>query len=501
MTTRTFGRSKWRRTAGPAALAAVLVAVLWVPWPEPAPPPAGVGTPFVWSQDERWRALEAAFGRARSAGCHSLAPGIGEGFAEGHRLLADAAARPLGPDAPVFAEIERAVFELGPMTAACPERIPEYVELAARMRSVVKDQSQRWDMGSAAARDRLYRLLYGGRGAVEEAMLQAPRGAVPALTRGDDEPSTTPGAEVLGVRVHSGDILVSRGGVPTSALIARGNDYPGNFSHVALVYVDSRTGRASVVEAHIERGVAVASLADYLRDVKLRVMVLRLRADLPRLAADPMLPHEAASQALADARRRHIPYDFEMDVADHSKLFCSEVASAAYERVGITLWMRLSHLSSPGLASWLAGFGVRHFETQEPSDLEYDPQLRVVAEWRDPQALFFDHVDNAVVDAMLEGAEAGDPLAYPVAWLPVARLAKAYSWFLNRMGAVGPVPEGLSAAGALRNRQFTRTHAAIKARVLRLAEEFARRQGYRPPYWELAALAREARAQAGAGGT
>jgi hypothetical protein len=481
--------------AGWAAPAIALVAMLFIPWPERSVPPPGNGTPFAWHQDARWQALEAAFQSARSTGCPGLAPRIAAAFAEGRRLLAAAAASPLDPNAAVLDEIERTTFELGPMIGACPERLPEYVELVARLRSVVKDRSQRWDLGSAAPRDRLYRLLYGSRAAVEEAMLQAPPDAVPALTRGDDEPSATPAAEILGVRIHSGDILLSRGDAPTSALIARGNDYPGNFSHVALVYVEARSGRASVVEAHIERGVAVSSIADYLRDVKLRVMVLRLRADLPRLAADPMLPHEAAAAAWKAARGRHIPYDFEMDVADHSRLFCSEVASAAYERVNVRLWMGLSHISSPGLAAWLAGFGVRHFETQEPSDLEYDPQLRVVAEWRDPQALFSDHVDNAVVDAMLEGAEAGDRLAYPTALLPLARVAKAFSWLLNRAGEVGPVPEGLSAAAALRNREFTRTHAAIKSGVLLRAEAFARRYGYRPPYWELVALARATRAE------
>ncbi|MDD5562653.1 MAG: YiiX/YebB-like N1pC/P60 family cysteine hydrolase [Thermoanaerobaculaceae bacterium] len=499
MTTRGGGRARWRRAAVPAALAAALVAVLSVPCPEPPVPPAGGRTPFAWRQDERWQAIEAAFRDARATGCRSLAPRIGAEFAAGDRLLAAAAGRPLEPDAPVLGEIERTAFDLGPMVAACPDRIPEYVGFATALRSVVKDQSRRWDMNSPATRDRLYRLLYGSRAAVEEAMLQAPAGAVPALTRCGDEPSATPAAEVLGVRIHSGDILLSRGGAPTSALIARGNDYPGNFSHVALVYVDARSGQASVVEAHIERGVAVSSLSDYLRDVKLRVMVLRARADLPGLAADPMLPHEAAAAAWRAAGRRHIPYDFAMDFHDHSRLFCSEVASAAYANAGVTLWMGLSHISSPGLAAWLAGFGVRRFETQEPSDLEYDPQLRVVAEWRDPQTLFLDHVDNAVVDAMLEGAEAGESLRYPIAWLPVARLGKAYSWFLNRMGAVGPVPEGLSAAGALRNREFTRTHAAIRARVLLLAAEFARRNGYRAPYWELVVLARAARAQAGEG--
>ena len=137
--------------------------------------------------------------------------------------------------------------------------------------------------------------------------------------------------------------------------------------------MDPRSREASVVEAHIERGVAVASLPAYLRDAKLRVMVLRLRADLPVMVGDPMLPHEAAAFAYRQAGARHIPYDFAMDAADHSRWFCSEVASAAYARLGVTLWMGLSHISSPGLASWLAAFGVRHLTTQEPADLEYDP--------------------------------------------------------------------------------------------------------------------------------
>src|SRR5439155_7958349 len=116
----------------------------------------------------------------------------------------------------------------------------------------------------------------------------------------DDEPSATPAIDVLGLTLHSGDILVSRGGAPTSALIARGNDYPGNFSHVALLHVGEKS--ASVIESHIERGVAVASLDEYLRDKKLRIMVLRLRTDLPAMRADPKLPHKAAIAAIEGAR-------------------------------------------------------------------------------------------------------------------------------------------------------------------------------------------------------
>lgn len=473
---------------------------MFAPWPEPAAPAGAGGRPFVWNQDQRWQALETAFRNAREAGCASARPRAEAMLGEGRRLVAGAAAGKVEPESAVLDEIERTTFELGPMVAACPEMIPEYVRLVTSIRSVVKRQSRHWDMGLAATRTRMYRLLYGGRAALEEAILQAPPGFSPPLVAGDDEPSVTPAAEVLGVTVHSGDILVSRGGVPTSALIARGNDFPGNFSHVALVHVDGRSHETSVIEAHIERGVVVSSLPSYLQDVKLRVMVLRLRSDLPQMMADPMLPHRAAGAALEETTRRHIPYDFAMDFTDHSKLFCSEVVSAAYEPFGVSLWMGLSRISSPGLVAWLSRFGVRHFETQEPSDLEYDRQLTVVAEWRDPQTLYSDHIDNAVVDAMLEGAEHGEALGYPRFLLPLARAAKGYSLLLNAVGLVGPVPEGLSAAGALRNRQFSRMHAAIKRRVVMLASEFERVHGYRPPYWDLVALARRARAEFRPGG-
>ncbi len=297
---------------------------------------------------------------------------------------------------------------------------------------------------------------------------------------------------VEGVTVHSGDMLVSRGGYPTSALIARGNDFPGNFSHVALVHVDSATHDVSVIEAHIESGVAVSSASRYLADKKLRLLVLRPRADLPALVRDPMLPHRAASAMLARALDEHIPYDFAMDYHDPSRLFCSEVASAAYHIQGVDLWTGVSTISSPGLRNWLGAFGVTHFETQEPSDLEYDPQLVVVAEWRDPALLFKDHIDNAVTDVMLEGAEQGDRLGFAWYRLPLARLAKGYSWVKERFGGIGPIPEGMSAASALRNTAYSARHARLAGVVEQKAGEWRAAHGYSPAYWTLVELAREA---------
>lgn len=231
---------------------------------------------------------------------------------------------------------------------------------------------------------------------------------------------------------------------------------------------------------------------EYIRDTKLRIMVLRLRIDAPPLVTDPGLPHLAATAALTEARERHIPYDFEMDFREHTKQFCSEVASAPYARYGVILWMNLSSISSPGLANWLASFGVRHFTTQEPSDLEYDPQLRVVGEWRDAETLLKDHMDNAVTDAMLEEAEKGKTLEYDWHLLPIARVLKLYSALLNIFDGEGPIPEGMSATAALRNKRFTADHKRLERALVKSVERFRRAHGYTPPYWELVRLARSA---------
>ncbi len=470
----------------------VLYAVLLIPSRWSPPPPADDVRPFIWDQDAYWSELETKFLDARDMGPDNRNRLIDARLAESETVLDSCENGGITPSSALLDNLETLIFESAPIVAAQPDHLSEFIRTQIRLRSVVKRQSQNWDVNATETRNRLYRLLYGSRLAVEEIILQANDDSVPALTFAEDEPSATPSADILGVTIHSGDILVSRGGASTSALIARGNDYPGNFSHAALAYVDDRTGEVSIIESHIECGVAVASIDKYLNDTKLRILVLRLRHDLPALLADPLLPHKAAAASLERARHEHIPYDFQMDYHDDHKLFCSEVVSSAYDSVGLRLWTGESTITTPGVRSWLAAFGVVHFRTQEPSDLEYDPQLTVVAEWRDPATLYKDHIDNAVIDAMLETAETGEYLDYDIYMLPFARVMKAYSMMLNLFGKVGPIPEGMDAAAALKHDRFSKRHAAIKARLLKLADDFETTHGYRPPYWELVRLARDA---------
>jgi len=485
---------KRKIAAGIILAVVILFALLSIPATDPPVAPGAAGKPFTWKQDDKWNALEASFQESREIGCRGLLPRTSQGFKQGRKYLATLSASPVKPEAPILTRMETLTFGLGTMVAVCPERLPEYAELVTKTRSLMKRQSQVWNMDDRDVRDRLYRMLYGGRAALEEVMLQAPaESSFPALIKADNVKSVTPSHAFQNGTLRSGDILVSRGGAPTSALIARGNDYPGNFSHVALLYVDEKTGVPGIIEAHIEVGVVVSTIEEYIRDKKLRVMVLRLRPDLPSMKADPMLPHKAAKRACEEAKNRHIPYDFEMDYRDPSKWFCSEVASWAYRQFGVELWKGTTRMSAPGVVKWLSWFGVTHFETQAPADLEYDPQLAVVAEWRDPETLWKDHVDNAIVEAMLEGADEGEGISYPWWELAPARLAKAYSAILNAFGGVGPIPEGMDAAAALRNLALSARHEKMKEKVLSSSAAFQTERNYRPPYWELVRMANRAR--------
>lgn len=472
-----------------------LYAVLLLPDPDPNVPvaqPSARIRPFYWNQDSTWDRLEARFLSARQKGC-DLITILVQGAFQQWRLRCDALARAkFPPQAQVFAELEQMMFTVAPWVGACPQFFQQYSSLVEETRRLVKEQSVQWDFEDRITKETIYRLLYGGRMAVEEVILQLPEDQkAPDLVRGMDEPFMTPASSLLGVEIRSGDILVSRGGAPTSALIARGNDFAGNFSHIALAHVEPETHALNFIESHIEKGVAVATPEEYIKDTKLRVLVLRLRSDLPALVQDPMLPHEAAAYALERATGEHIPYDFSMDYKSDDKLFCSEVASSAYAKFGVKLWMGISHMTSSGLRAWLADFGVEHFETQEPSDLEYDPQLRIVAEWRDTEVLRKDRFDNAVTEVMLERSELGERLIARWHKLPLARVAKAYSVVLNWFGGIGPIPEGMSATSALKHQCYADKHAKIRKGLVSKAEAFRIERGYFPPYWWLLRLARE----------
>ena len=96
-----------------------------------------------------------------------------------------------------------------------------------------------------------------------------------------------------------------------------------------------------------------------------------------------------------------------MEWEDASVAFCSEIVFHAFLERGVRLWTVRSSITAPGFVSWLGAMGVREFTSLVPSDIEYDPQLGAVVEWRDAPALMNFRLDHAIIDVLLEEADRG----------------------------------------------------------------------------------------------
>lgn len=490
-----MARLRSRKLAILGALSVGLTVILFLPDPRQTPRPQLESHPFRWDRAQSFQELENDFRTSRTSPLADIQQAFDRLERDGRRALDEIeAARQVVP-LKALAKLESIQFGLAAHAAAHPELLPRAQDFVETARIAVIRSARAWPADRPDVHAALYRVLAGGRAAIEEALIQAGPDALPALVRLEDIPSATPWVEVEGVRVHSGDILLSRGGAPTSALIARGNDFPGSFSHAALVHV-SPTGEATVIEALIERGAVLSTPTEYLQAKKLRILVLRLRPDLPTLEADPLAPHKAAVTMLNWVRQKEVRYDFSMDWQDPERFFCSEVPYHAYRNVGIDLWAVKSDMSEPGLVQWLGSLGVRHFTTLVPSDLEYDPRLGAVAEWRDIAMLRQHRFDDVTIDVLLEGADEGDRLGYLWYHLPVARLLKTWSGAQALLGAVPTIPRGMSAPAALRVDALShRVHPAVRAAIEGRAAAFRRQNGYEAPYWVLVEAGRQALAE------
>lgn len=469
----------------------ILYCLLLIPDSKQKLPTQPAGKPFAWNQDSMWHALEKTFSDAKQAPGQTIDSSIKMLLTQQQSLHQYISSKQISEADTSLKQLLQNYFRLAPLVAAMPHYRDSFIHIYNSNRNEVKQQSQHWNMNSAAVRNTIYELLYGMRAAAEEVLLQTADKPFEAAINVKYEAASSPYTTIFGIAVHSGDLLVSRGGAEVSALISRGNNYPGNFSHVAMIYVDEKS-TPYLIEAHIEKGVAISSAEQYIKDKKLRFMVLRPRADLPALKADPLLPHKAAKYAYDEAMKRHIPYDFKMNFYDSTALFCSEVASYAYRKQGVQLWQALSTISSQGVVNWLSDFGVENFVTQMPSDLEYDSQLSVVAEWRNPETLMKDHIDNAVMDVLLEEADKGKQITYAHWQLPFVRIIKLWCIIQNAFGKPGIIPEGMNATRALKNQTFVAMYNNLREKTRESVSVFFAEKHYQPPYWQIISLARSA---------
>ena len=222
-------------------IAGLAVGYLFLLIPDAKEENAGMATgskPFAWNRDQLWFKMEELYKDARHMEKRKL-----DSVIMIHKTIAENEFALLqnentGMLNPGWMNVEHDFFVLSSLVAVQQDQLTWLVDYYNRVRNLAKFHSQQWDMNDPAARNTLYKLLYGMRAAFEEVLLQSDRVKISPAMMVKKENTVTPAASIFGIEVHSGDLLVSRGGAEVSALISRGNDFPGNFSHVAFIYVN-----------------------------------------------------------------------------------------------------------------------------------------------------------------------------------------------------------------------------------------------------------------------
>ncbi len=200
-----------------------------------------------------------------------------------------------------------------------------------------------------------------------------------------------------GFDFRSGDVLLVRGSLSTSAAIARIGDIDSQFSHIGLVHVD-RNQHASIVEALIEKGSVTAPLQTALDHGLGRAVLFRPR--------DPELAGRAANFILDHVRRSNmwgaedIPYDFSMELEGENPLYCSKLIRLAYAKgsQGAVILPAFPTYLAVKNRDFLNRIGVTADKTFAPGDVELDPHFDVVAEWRDVRKTSYLRVQDAMMD-------------------------------------------------------------------------------------------------------
>ena len=181
--------------------------------------------------------------------------------------------------------------------------------------------------------------------------------------------------------VKSGDILLVRSSIFVSAVISRVGDEDGQFSHGAMIYVDSK-GKAYVMEALIKSGTIITPYEEWRSKISHHSRALLLRHNDEVLAKKSALSiYKVINDRLAT--KNLIPYDFAMNDSDNREIFCAELIQYAF-KLGGDHHIPTFHTSLKSFHNhtFLNELSIIKEDVFAPGDLEIEPNVNLVAEWR-----------------------------------------------------------------------------------------------------------------------
>ena len=197
----------------------------------------------------------------------------------------------------------------------------------------------------------------------------------------------------------SGDILLVRTSSFISAVIARIGDDDGQFSHAAMIYVNEK-GEVNVIEALIASGSIITPYAKW-RKINNHSRALLFRHDNEVLAEKAALKLYKTIQK-QQVSNNVIPYDFTMNDSDTHEIFCAELVQYAFKLAGNSQIPTFrTSFSAFRNHSFLNELTISAKDAFAPGDLEVEPSINLVAEWRNYDATRLSRLEDVIQTKVL----------------------------------------------------------------------------------------------------
>jgi hypothetical protein len=181
---------------------------------------------------------------------------------------------------------------------------------------------------------------------------------------------------------RNGDIMITKGVSFVSSTISEIAHPRSLFSHIVFVHVDKETKIVTTIESYVGKGVSIFPITDALQNENARILVLRSKnAEIASKAADYMYDKVVALKK----QKKFIPYDYDLDFSDNTKLSCEEVAYDSFKQAsdGKVLLPETMSLITMNDTSFLSRIGIKKGAMMVPNDMETDSRFDVVLDWTD----------------------------------------------------------------------------------------------------------------------
>lgn len=202
----------------------------------------------------------------------------------------------------------------------------------------------------------------------------------------------------------NGDIMITKGISFVSSTISELATPKSLFSHIVFVHVDEKTKVVSTIESYVGKGVSIFPIDEALKNENARILVLR--------AKDQALASRAANYMFEKVQKlknqnKYIPYDYELDFADNSKLSCEEVAYDSFKSQSLGSFIVPEIESQINLSDekFLKRIGVKKGSMMVPTDMETDSRFDIVLDWTDYRVLRDSWRKDALLGEMFQWIE------------------------------------------------------------------------------------------------